>query len=163
MKIGVNLWFLTLIIAIIKVSFTKNSGYKVSKLHLPLKLLRPHAVILGRQPGMLLEEGAEGRGIREAEFTGYLLNRLVRILHQINAATDNRLENQLLNRLATYRLHYHRKILRGETKLVGIKSYRTLTHKFSSINFTNISNVSILRLISLPSFWNEAENMLQRR
>ena len=37
MKIGVNLWFLTLIIAIIKVSFTKRSGYKVSKLHLPSK------------------------------------------------------------------------------------------------------------------------------
>ena len=27
MKIGVNLWFLTLIIAIINVSFTKSSGY----------------------------------------------------------------------------------------------------------------------------------------
>lgn len=37
MKIGVNLWFLTLIIAIIKVSFTKRSGYKVSKLHFPSK------------------------------------------------------------------------------------------------------------------------------
>lgn len=37
MKIGVNLWFLTLIIAIINVSFTKSSGYKVSKLHLPSK------------------------------------------------------------------------------------------------------------------------------
>ena len=37
MKIGVNLWFLTLIIAIIKVSFTKSIGYKVSKLHLPSK------------------------------------------------------------------------------------------------------------------------------
>ena len=37
MKIGVNLWFLTLIIAIIKVSFTKRSEYKVSKLHLPSK------------------------------------------------------------------------------------------------------------------------------
>ena len=29
--------------------------------HLQIKLLRPHPVILGRQPGMLLEEGAEGR------------------------------------------------------------------------------------------------------
>ena len=37
MKIGVNLWFLTLIITIIKVSFTKRSEYKVSKLHLPSK------------------------------------------------------------------------------------------------------------------------------
>ena len=37
MKIGVNLWFLTLIIVIIKVSFTKRSGYKVSKLHVPSK------------------------------------------------------------------------------------------------------------------------------
>ena len=37
MKIGVNLWFLTLIIAIIKVSFTKRSGYTVSKLHFPSK------------------------------------------------------------------------------------------------------------------------------
>lgn len=37
MKLGVNLWFLTLIIAIIKVSFTKRSGYKVSKLHFPSK------------------------------------------------------------------------------------------------------------------------------
>ena len=35
MRIQVNLWFLTLIIAIIKVSFAKNSGYKVSKFHLP--------------------------------------------------------------------------------------------------------------------------------
>ena len=60
------------------------------------KLLRPHPVILRRQPGMLLEEGAEGWGIRETEITGNLLNRLVRILHQINAATDYRLENQLL-------------------------------------------------------------------
>ena len=33
MRIGVNLCFLTLIIAIIKVSFTKSSEYKVSKLH----------------------------------------------------------------------------------------------------------------------------------
>lgn len=33
MRIGVNLWFLTLIIAIINVSFTKISGYEVSKLH----------------------------------------------------------------------------------------------------------------------------------
>ena len=33
MRIGVNLWFLTLTITIIKVSFTKSSGYKVSKLH----------------------------------------------------------------------------------------------------------------------------------
>lgn len=57
-----------------------------------MKLLRPHSVILRRQPGMFLEEGTEGRGIRETEITGYLLNRLVRILHQINAATDNRLE-----------------------------------------------------------------------
>ena len=46
---------------------------------------------------MLLEEGAEGGGIREAKLAGYLLNRHVRILHQINAATDYRLENQLLN------------------------------------------------------------------
>ena len=37
MRIGVNLCFLTLIIAIIKVSFTKSSGYKVSKLHVRLK------------------------------------------------------------------------------------------------------------------------------
>ena len=37
MKIGVNLWFLTLIITIIKVSFTKSCGYKVSKLHVRLK------------------------------------------------------------------------------------------------------------------------------
>ena len=55
---------------------------------------------------MLLEEGAEGRGIREAEITGYLLNRL-----------------------ATYRLHYHRKILRSETELVGIESHTPLTHE----------------------------------
>ena len=32
-----NLWFLTLIITIIKVSFTKSSGYKVSKIHVRLK------------------------------------------------------------------------------------------------------------------------------
>ena len=38
MRIGGNLWFLTLIIAIIEVSFTKISGYKVSKLHLRLKI-----------------------------------------------------------------------------------------------------------------------------
>jgi hypothetical protein len=43
MKIGVNLWFLTLIIAIIKVSFTKRSGYTVSKLHFPSKQA-PYAI-----------------------------------------------------------------------------------------------------------------------
>ena len=37
MRIEVNLWFLTLTITIVKVSFTKSSGYKVSKLHVRLK------------------------------------------------------------------------------------------------------------------------------
>ena len=37
MRIGVNLWFLTLIITIIKASFTKSSGYKISKLHVQSK------------------------------------------------------------------------------------------------------------------------------
>ena len=43
MRIGVNLCFLTLIIAIINVSFTKSSGYKVSKLHFPSKQA-PYAI-----------------------------------------------------------------------------------------------------------------------
>ena len=37
MRIGMNLWFLTLINTIIKVSFTKSSGYKVSKIHVRSK------------------------------------------------------------------------------------------------------------------------------